>query len=175
MKTLFEFFKDEQWMNRQVQVIKEYRENQNKPKETEGSRMYNVLDMIKDIHHHIYSLNVQDENGDTPLHLAVQKEGLEELVVALVNNGAEVTTRNHKNKKPVDVAVSKQTKKALKSFEKEQLSRKAQVRSHIKKYMRARSMKINQRRFLRKKFPPTQMQMNNIILSQSLCPGRTRD
>jgi hypothetical protein len=49
-------------------------------------------------------VNATDENGDTPLHLAVQNDNLA-MVKFLLNNGAKVGTKNKKGKLPISLAM----------------------------------------------------------------------
>ena len=60
-------------------------------------------------------------NGDTALHLAVQKKNNLEVVTALVEAGADINICNKKGQKPIDMAVDpKEITEIFKNKEKKQ-------------------------------------------------------
>lgn len=73
-----------------------------------------------------FNIQKTDENGDTLLHIAVQKKGMEKLVVALLNNGGDLTAVNNAGQTPVNLAHCEKMHQALKMFniKKEDLSQK---------------------------------------------------
>ena len=60
------------------------------------------LDSLKQTIKQGADVNAKNDNGDTPLHCAVQKGNLD-LVRCLVQNGANVNARNNQGKTPLDL------------------------------------------------------------------------
>jgi len=56
--------------------------------------------------------NIQNEYGETPLHLAV-KQDLEKICQVLVNNGADVNIFDNHGKTPLDYALKNKSKKIV--------------------------------------------------------------
>ncbi len=67
-----------------------------------------------------------DTLGNSLLHIAVQKKGMEKLVVALVNNGADLTAVNNAGQTPINLAHCEKMRQTLQKFniKKEDLSQK---------------------------------------------------
>ena len=63
-----------------------------------------------------FDIQKTDANGDTILHIAVQKEGMEKLVVALINNGADLTAMNNAGQTPINLAHCEKMRQTLKKF-----------------------------------------------------------
>ena len=81
-----------------------------------------------------------DRDGDTLLHMAVQKEGLEPLVVALLNNGADATKKNKSGYTPIELAHSEKMKVAIQQFVFEKEKHHINVRGYIKKAIKNESI-----------------------------------
>ena len=80
-----------------------------------------INEIVKGVENKKYQLDVADKAGDTLLHVAVQKKGLEHLVVSLLNNGeADLPLKwNKKEQTPIDLAYSQEMKTAIKVFSKQ--------------------------------------------------------
>lgn len=77
----------------------------------------NIQEMMNLIWQKRINGRVCDENGDRLLHAAVQKPGLEPLVVALVNEvGSDLTTENDHGDTPIDLAYSKKMQEGLSKY-----------------------------------------------------------
>ncbi|XP_031565360.1 ankyrin repeat domain-containing protein 27-like [Actinia tenebrosa] len=65
-----------------------------------------------DMHQHVLKINVANENGDTPLHLAA-RWGYVELVDLLLETGASVEARNKNKQTPLECATNQQVSESL--------------------------------------------------------------
>lgn len=113
-------------------LLKKVIENQQDQKHPEEKEFIHLIkqnehtpelidEIVKGVENQRYKLDVADKAGDTLLHVAVQKKGLERLVVALLNNGeADLPLKwNKKEQTPIDLAYSQEMKTAIKVFSKQ--------------------------------------------------------
>lgn len=60
-------------------------------------------------------INIQDDDGNTPLHMAASN-GLDDIVQLLLQKGADIDIKNKYGKTPLELASNQQTKQTLVSF-----------------------------------------------------------
>ena len=122
-----------------------------------------VYSLIMDIKDRDFHINKADENGDTLLHVAVQKKGLEHLVVALLNNGADATKENKSGNTPIELAYSDKMKTAIQQFVFEKEKHSLNVRGYIRTAIENESVMPISDTDLDIKFPPVIIKVEDVI------------
>ena len=118
--------------------------------------------IIKAIENGTCRVQKADRDGDTLLHMAVQKEGLEHLVVALLNNGADATKENKSGYTPIELAHSEKMKAAIQRFVFEKEKHHINVRGYIRNAIENESIIPISDTDLDIKFPPVIIKIEDI-------------
>lgn len=118
--------------------------------------------IIKAIENGTCRVQKADRDGDTLLHMAVQKEGLEHLVVALLNNGADATKENKSGYTPIELAHSEKMKAAIQRFVSEKEKYHINVRGYIRNAIENKSIIPISDTDLDIKFPPVIIKIEDI-------------
>ena len=118
--------------------------------------------IIKAIENGTRRVQKADRDGDTLLHMAVQKEGLEHLVVALLNNGADAIKKNKSGYTPIELAHSEKMKAAIQRFVSEKEKYHINVRGYIRNAIENKSIIPISDQDLEQKFPPVIIKIEDI-------------
>ncbi len=121
-----------------------------------------IYSLIVELKNRDFHINKVDENGDTLLHVAVQKKGLEHLVVALLNNGADATKANKSRYTPIELAHSDKMKAAIQQFVFEKEKYDINVSGYIRKAIENKSVMPISDVDLDIKFPPVVIKIEDI-------------
>ena len=118
--------------------------------------------IIKSIQNKTCNVQKTDIEGDTLLHIAVQKEGLEHLVVALLNNGASIDKKNKMGYTPIDLAHSDVMKNGMLEFMHQKSEHSQAVRAYIRKAIEEESFVPISDEDLEQKFPTPVIRVQDI-------------
>ena len=118
--------------------------------------------IIKSLQNKSCDVKKADMDGDTLLHMAVQQKGGEELVVALLNNGAAITTKNKMGYTPVALAYSDTMRNGILEFERKKSEQSQTVRAYIKRAIEEESFIPISDQDLEQKFPTPVIRVQDI-------------
>ena len=129
--------------------------------------------IIKAIENGTCRVQKADREGDTLLHMAVQKEGLEHLVVALLNNGADATKENKSGYTPIELAHSEKMKAAIQRFVSEKEKYHINVRGYIRNAIENESIIPISDQDLEQKFPTPVIRVQDMTVQPVENYGKT--
>ena len=130
-------------------------------KECTNSDLINHI--TKGIEDKTYSTQYADKKGNTLLHAAVQKKGLENLVLTLIKNGADVNKMNKNLQTPINLAYSAHMRQGLYTFSKKQIHHSYQVKKYISDAIKNQSIIPIDEKDLETKFPTPIITITDLI------------
>lgn len=129
--------------------------------------------IIKAIENGTCRVQKADRDGDTLLHMAVQKEGLEPLVVVLLNKGAPVSMPNKMGYTPIALAHSDIMRNGLLEFERKKSEHSQTVRSYIRRAIEEKSIIPISDQDLEQKFPTPIIRVQDMTVQPVENYGKT--
>ena len=129
--------------------------------------------IIKAIENGTCRVQKADRDGDTLLHMTVQKEGLEPLVVVLLNNGADATKKNKSGYTPIELAHSEKMKVAIQQFVFEKEKYHINVRGYIRNAIENESIIPISDQDLEQKFPTPVIRVQDMTVQPVENYGKT--
>lgn len=129
--------------------------------------------IIKAIENGTCRVQKADRDGDTLLHMAVQKEGLEPLVVVLLNKGAPVSMPNKMGYTPIALAHSDIMRQAMSDFEQKKRDTSQAVRAYIHRAIEEKSIVPISDQDLEQKFPTPVIRVQDMTVQPVENYGKT--